>query len=139
MIQELEFGAAQGMRFKLTGKLNGKDYRIFVPRVEERIRREGKIRLLLEFEDFRGWDLEAAWEDFKFGIKHFRDFDQIAIVGQGKREEWVAGAAKLFFGEKVRYFPLSEMPQAWEWLFPAPDGGEAQKSKPGGSHACPET
>ena len=29
----------------------------------------------IQLEDFHGWDLHAAWDDLKFGLKHYSDFE----------------------------------------------------------------
>ena len=42
------------------------------------------MRLFVLFEDFHGWDLHAAWDEFKFGLKHDADFERIAMVGDRK-------------------------------------------------------
>jgi len=38
--------------------------------------------LLIGLDIFSGWNIEAAKDDFKFGMKHWDDLDRIAIVGE---------------------------------------------------------
>ena len=73
-------------------------------------------KALAQFEDFHGWDLHAAWDDFKFGLKHYSDFERIAMVGETKWEAWMSRVCKPFTKAKVRYFSNSEVDKAWNWL-----------------------
>jgi hypothetical protein len=47
--------------------------------VEGDIRRLERIRILLELDDFHGWELAARWEDLKFGLRHYRDLERLAL------------------------------------------------------------
>ncbi|MFQ5354481.1 MAG: STAS/SEC14 domain-containing protein, partial [Thermodesulfobacteriota bacterium] len=96
MIRRLEKGGGSVIGFELRGKLHDEDYKVLVPEVEAVIEREGKVRILLHLVDFKGWDLHAAWDDMKFGVKHCRDFERIAIVGDKEWEEWMARLASPF-------------------------------------------
>jgi hypothetical protein len=116
MIETLPTDSPKIMGFKLSGKLRDDDYKSFVPAVEAVVGTEGKVRLFAQLEDFHGWDARAAWDDFKFGIKHYADFERIAIVGDRKWEAWMAQLCKPFTHAKVRYFEASQLDAAWSWL-----------------------
>ena len=81
MIAIIETESPKVVAFKLTGKLHDEDYEQFLPTLETILNAEKKSRLLVQLEDFHGWDLHAAWDDFKCRLKHYSDFEQIAIVG----------------------------------------------------------
>ena len=53
----------------VSGKLEKEDYEMFVPEMEREIEEHGKISLLFELLDFRGWSVGAAWEDLKAGTE----------------------------------------------------------------------
>ncbi len=89
----------------VTGRLDGKDYDIFVPVVEALIQKRGKIRILLQMRDFHGWDGSALWEDIKFDWKHYSDIERIAMVGNSKWEQGMAIFCRPFTGAKIHYFP----------------------------------
>ncbi|HEC19057.1 MAG TPA: STAS/SEC14 domain-containing protein [Gammaproteobacteria bacterium] len=124
MIEKLQPEKENVIAFRLTGKLHDEDYKAFVPEVEALIAREGKIRLLLQLENFQGWDLHAAWDDITFGIKHFRDLERIAVVGDLGWEKWMLKLSKPFSEAKTRFFPADEMIAAWDWLL----GEESQSA-----------
>ncbi len=116
MIEILQTGSPKILGIKLSGKLHDLDYRAFVPKLDAAIAQAGKIRLLAYFEDFRGWDLPAAWDDLVFGLKHYSDFGRIAMVGDRKWEEWMVRFCKPFTRANVMYFDASECDLAWVWL-----------------------
>jgi hypothetical protein len=117
MFQKLSESSEKILGFKVSGKLTDEDYKAFVPQIEKIIQEFGRISLLLELDDFQSWDLEAAWDDFKFGMKHIKDFNRVAIVGDKKWEEWMAKLAKPFMRAEVKYFDGSQLQDAWEWLY----------------------
>ena len=101
---------------RATGKLSHEDYEQFLPQIEHQLRRYGKISLLIELDDFVGWELDAAKDDYQFGIKHRSDFEKIALVGEKSWERWMALLAKPFIHGKIRYFSRDELQIAWDWL-----------------------
>jgi hypothetical protein len=90
---------------------------------------EGKVRLFIQLEDFHGWDLHAAWDDFKFSLKHYSDFDRIAMVGERKWEEWIASFCKPLTKAKVKYFDRSEVYAAWKWLLENDEDSRATEER----------
>jgi SpoIIAA-like len=115
MITRLETGSPKIIGFALSGKLHDEDYRTFVPEVDTAAAK-GRRRLFVRFEDFHGWDLHAAWDDFKFGVKHYASFERIALVGDRRWEEWMTAFCKPFTRAEVRYFDVDDSAAAWAWL-----------------------
>jgi len=116
MIEQLQTGSSNILGFKLSGKLHDEDYKTFVPAVETGLASGGEVSLYVQFENFHGWDLHAAWDDMQFGVKHYSDFKRIAMVGDRKWEEWMAKLCKPFTRATVRYFDAPEADAAWAWL-----------------------
>ena len=100
----------------VSGKLIKADYETFIPQIEKLIRAQGKLRILFEMKDFHGWTASALWEDFKFDLKHFRDVERIAMVGDKKWEQGMASFCKPFTTAKVRYFEHKHRDEALAWL-----------------------
>lgn len=116
MIQQLPVQEDNIVAFLLSGKLRHADYQAFLPRLEELIKVHGRISVLLELTDFHGWDLDAALDDFRFGMQHQDDFERIAIVGQGVLQHWMALMAKPFIRADVQFFHQEQLGDAWDWL-----------------------
>ncbi|HID45452.1 MAG TPA: hypothetical protein EYP34_06830 [Chromatiaceae bacterium] len=101
---------------RVTGKLTDEDYRQFLPELEKLIEDCGPISLMLELENFQGWEPKAAWEDFRFGKEHDKDFARIAIVGRKSWQKWMAAMGDAFTQTKVRFFYRDALQEAWDWL-----------------------
>lgn len=117
MIEPIATGNPKIQGFKLSGQLHDEDYQIFVPAIEAALAETGgKVSLFAKFEDFKGWDLQAAWDDLKFGVQHYADFDRIAMVGDKQWEEWMARLSAPFTQATVKYFDASEEAAAMAWI-----------------------
>ncbi len=116
MIQILDRTKNNVLGIKVGGLLHDSDYQEFVPVVDAVIKERGAIRLLWLFEDFRGWDPKAMWDDLKFGVQHYTSVERVAVVGQNLGEKLLAQIYRPFTKAKVRYFDQSELAAAWQWL-----------------------
>ena len=104
------------LEIRVSGKLAKENYDQFVPMAERMIQEKGKVRMLFEMHDFHGWEAAALWEDIKFDIKHFKDIERLAMVGESKWQQGMASFCKPFTTAKVKYFDASEADQAARWL-----------------------
>lgn len=100
----------------VSGTLEKADYVLLEPQFERLIRKHGKMSLLFDMSDFHGWELSAALEDFKFGMKHFSDIERIAMIGENKWQQAMTVVAKPFTKAEVRYFEHADASQARTWL-----------------------
>jgi hypothetical protein len=104
------------LTLRMSGKLAKEDYQKFVPKVEQLIKKHGKIRVLCQMHDFHGWQMGAMWEDIKFDVKHFGDIERLAMVGDKKWEAGMAAFCKPFTTAKIHYFDESKLSEAQEWI-----------------------
>ncbi len=116
MFQEIPVNEPKVFAFKAAGRLTHDDYQEFLPKLEEIIKREGRISVLLELENFHGWELRAALDDYHFGMAHQKDFERIAIVGEKRWEQWMTLLSKPFVDAKIRFFPPEQIGEAWDWV-----------------------
>lgn len=100
----------------VSGKLTREDYTRFLPEVERQVQKHGKIRILFEMHDFHGWSTGALWDDFKFDLKHFRDIERLAVIGEKKWQKGMATFCRPFTTAEVRYFDHSQSAVADAWL-----------------------
>ncbi len=98
---------------QVTGKLSKEDYEHFVPRTEK-LMQNGKVRILFSMHEFSGWEMGALWEDIKFDIKHFKDIDRLAMVGDKKWEHHLAKLAEPYYAREAKFFDTDD--DAWSWL-----------------------
>ncbi len=100
----------------VSGKLVKGDYTDFVPAFERLVQQHGKIRILFDMSGFHGWEASAAWEDTKFGIKHFADIERLAMVGEKQWQHGMSIFCKPFTKATVRYFDHADAAAARKWL-----------------------
>lgn len=119
MYQFLERSEGNVVGIKLSGKLTHAEYKELVPFIEERIERFGKIRLLLEFQDFEGWGMHAALDDIMFAYRNHGSVERLALVLDTKADEW-ALLVDQPFGRMMagveKVFKASKMDEAWLWV-----------------------
>jgi len=117
MADKLELIAEDGvLEVRASGKLTKEFYHDFVPAVEALIDKFGRIRILFFMHDFHGWTAGAMWEDMKFDLKHWKDIERLAIVGESKWERGMATFCKPFTKATVRYFEHAQLDEARKWL-----------------------
>ncbi|GJL80668.1 MAG: STAS/SEC14 domain-containing protein [marine bacterium B5-7] len=104
------------VRFKIEGKLTHADYELFVPMLEGALAEvsQPKVRALVDLLDFQGFEARAAWDDLKLGLKHGREFERIALVGNKSWQKVAAQIGGWFTGGEVRLFEDSD--SAYDWL-----------------------
>jgi hypothetical protein len=99
-----------------SGKLTKEFYEQLVPAVDKHIQDFGKLRILFVMKDFHGWTAGALWEDTKFDLKHWRDIERLAIVGETRWEQGMAVFCKPFTTAKIKYFDHSQLNEARQWV-----------------------
>jgi len=104
------------LEIQVTGKLEHQDYERLAPEFERLVKRHGKINVLFEMVDFHGWEAAALWDDVKFDLKHFRDIERLAMVGNKNWEKWMAGFCQPFTTAEIRFFDPTQYADARAWL-----------------------
>ena len=104
------------MTMRINGKLKHSDYEVIVPMLESAIAgvENPKIKALVDMRAFDGWELRAAWDDLKLGLKHGREFSKIAMIGNKKWEEYAAKVGSWFIAGDIKYF--EDEKDACSWL-----------------------
>ncbi len=114
----LEGYSADVLAIAAHGRITTEDYEnVLIPQFTEKVRDEGKVKLLFIFgDDFTGYSPGAAWDDAKFGFLRLREIAGLAIVSD---LEWLRLGVKTFaplIGCPVALFYTEELPQAKEWI-----------------------
>lgn len=101
---------------KAEGRLTDADYKALMPKLDAAIEAHGTIRLYVDMTAFEGWSPQAAWDDMVFGIRHWNDFERLALVGDKRWEEITAAAMDKLTRGEVRCFPSAEHGAARAWI-----------------------
>jgi len=104
------------LSLKVTGKLTHEDYEKITPMLDSALQAvdDPKINAFIDGSELEGWELRAAWDDFKLGLKHGKKFNKIAILGHEKWQEYLSKIATWFIGGEVEFF--ESMDDAYIWL-----------------------
>ena len=118
MIEILPESHGNILGVKGMGKLTELDYKdVLIPRLEGIIKEHRKARCLFSMGvDFQGWELEAAWDDAKFGLTHRNDFEKVAVVGGPLWLEWGTKIGGLIMRGEVKTFSEDQLEEAWNWI-----------------------
>ncbi len=117
MIEHIETSAdGKAMRFKAGGKLTHEDYQALIPQLEKAIATHGKISILVELVGLSGIEPRAILDEFAFDIRHFRDFDRLAVVGDQDWEDWMTRLTDRLTPGEMRYFKTGDAAAAWTWV-----------------------
>lgn len=118
MIDSLQIFPENVLAFVCRGRVTKSDYdTVLIPAVLRVLEEHRKARLYYETaEDFAGFDASAAWEDFKFGMKHLRRWERVAVVTD---VEWLTHTVQFFrflMPSALKVFSSADAAQARAWI-----------------------
>ena len=104
------------LSLKAIGKLTHEDYQTINPMIDAALEgvKDPKIKVFVDGTELEGWELRAAWDDFRLGLKHCSEFEKIAIIGNKKWQEYTAKMGSWFISGEVKYFEAES--EALDWL-----------------------
>ena len=111
MLQVTKF-ADDHLEVEAYGKLEKADYDAVVPQVEEAVQ-DGKIRMLIKLDHFRGWTPRALMEELRFDVRHRSDFEKVAIVGDNRLQEVFTRMFSPLLRGRMRFFEEIGAARAW--------------------------
>jgi len=119
MIERLHESSGKNIGFRLAGRLTEADYLdTLSPEIEKSIKEFTHINVLLLVENFKGWTVGGAWEDFMLGPK-LREVEKLAVVVDETWDEWMTWLFRFFStitGMKLRFFKKERLQEAWDWI-----------------------
>ncbi len=103
------------VELSIKGKLTHADYEHFVPMIKEAMESlpNKKMRMIVDMRGFEGFELRAAWDDFKFGLEFRNDFEKLAVVGNKNWEKYATKLGSWLLGGEVRYFTDADKAMQW--------------------------
>ena len=75
--------------------------------------KDPQVNVFIDATELEGWELRAAWDDFKLGLKHNSEFNRIAIMGNKTWQEYLAKIAAWFISGEVKFFEDTETALTW--------------------------
>ena len=104
------------LSLKVVGRLTHQDYKIITPMLDSALAQvtNPRVDVLIDATELDGWDLRAAWDDFKLGLKHKNEFRRVAIFGNKNWQELGAKLGNWFVSGEVNYF--ENWQDAYDWI-----------------------
>ncbi|QBZ83368.1 universal stress protein UspA [Hydrogenovibrio crunogenus] len=104
------------LSMKVQGKLTHDDYSHMTPMIDSALKgvKDPKVKALVDLTEMEGWELRAAWDDFKMGLSYGGEFEKIAIIGHKKWQDFIAKVGSWFISGKIKRFESEE--EAISWL-----------------------
>jgi hypothetical protein len=108
----------QVLAFSAEGKITADDYeQVLIPMVKEKLKKYGKVRLLYHLgKEFKDFSMMALWDDTSFGLAHWNDWEQVAVVTD---VGWLRGMMQFFrwlIPSRFKLFQNEELEQARQWI-----------------------
>ncbi len=103
------------LTLRAIGRLTHEDYEKITPMIDSALEgvEDPRVNVFFDAAELEGWELRAAWDDFKLGLKHGGEFDRIAIVGSKKWLEYASKVGSWFVSGEVRCFDQADQAIAW--------------------------
>lgn len=117
MIEIMPESSGNVVGVRASGKLTDAEYKqVLIPKLEALFDQYGKLDVLFYMDEaFVGWDLEAAWDDASYGLRHRADFGKLAAVGGPAWVEWCIKLSGFLMIGEIRIFPADQLDRAWAW------------------------
>ncbi len=105
------------VHIKANGKLIHEDYEQVIPKLGAIFEKYDKVRVCFEMTDFHGISPRAVWDDLKFDVKHGKQVERLAGIGNTAWKKWLMGMGRIVFHHaEYRYFDASDIDEAMDWL-----------------------
>lgn len=116
MHEFLDFPDPNLFGVELTDTLTEEDYEVLSSTLEDHLRQHTTTRALFAIDDVDDWEPEEDWEDLAFDIRHLRDLDKVAVVGDDVWEPLLDKVEELFPLSTVQTYAAEDREEALEWI-----------------------
>jgi len=118
MIEEMTDLPEGMLGFRISGDVTGGDYdSVLTPAIDRAIEKFDRIKLLAQVgPDFKGYSLDAVWDDTRLGLRHWNGFDRVAVVTDVGWIRMGIKAMAFMMPCPVQLFAIDELGDAKRWL-----------------------
>ncbi len=104
--------------FNISGHVTGGDYDyVLTPAIDKALEQFDRIKLLVQIDpEFKGYSLDAMWDDTKLGLRHWNGFERVAIVTDSGWMKTGVKAMAFMTPCPVQLFAIVELDDARRWL-----------------------
>jgi len=104
------------VKVKIVGTVTHSDYKKMIPMLRYTVRNSinPKVKVFIDATEFSGWELRAAWDDFKYSMEFKELFTKVAYVGTKTWEEFGVKIGGWFINGDIKFF--NSIDDAYDWL-----------------------
>ena len=104
------------VKVKLVGTITYNDYENMVPMLKYTVQNSvnPKVKVFIDATEFNGWELRAAWDDFRYSMEFKELITKVAYVGTKTWEEYGVKIGSWFIDGDIKFFNSTE--DAYDWL-----------------------
>ncbi len=117
MIELMPDVSAPAVGIRASGVVTAEDYRkVLIPALRKAFETNKKVRVIYVMgPEFESFEPGAMWQDTLFGLRHYFDFNKIAVVTD--HETWASAVRMMahFIPGAVRVYPMTELDAAKAW------------------------
>ena len=102
--------------YKVSSPVTVEEYVDFLERVKVNIKTYGEFRLCLLYENFQGWDAEAANMDVSFYVEYGRYLKKFCLINPPEKEVMSKMVTKPMISGELKIFSKSKQNEAFFWV-----------------------
>ncbi len=88
----------------------------FMPRVLDMLKRNGEIRVLVYYKEFKGWEEEATKFDSEALVQYGQYVKKLAFVNPPEKEIFHKKMTKPLIKGDIRFFAEADLQEALDWV-----------------------
>ncbi len=115
MLQKLPQSNGKVLAYAIRGNISEEDLRMVDSEIQTTVQRHGQVRLLVNYEDLSGFDLDALDEDLRLA-RHLGNIERYAVVSDNRLYDWVTSGYDAVSDIDMRHFKPGDEALAWAWL-----------------------
>ena len=117
MITKIEKLPDSILGFEFSGEVTAREYETLIfPAIKEYSKQHPKMKLICHFKDNTKVDVGAMWDDTVIGLKHYFDWNKIAIVSDISWLDQTYRLLGFLLPGHLNTYSNAELNKAIEWL-----------------------
>lgn len=100
----------------ISGKLAVNDFETLSSQIKRMVKSLRDLRVLVSLGSFEGWSAGSKWDDVPSGLKHLKEVQKLAVVGDVRWKPELDEFGKPFKDAEVKYFAESQLDLARAWV-----------------------
>jgi hypothetical protein len=101
---------------RYSGIISKDDYQPFLQKMRDNLKNSGRLRVLVVYEDFKGWEMDAADVNFKSILEEAARAEKIAYVNPPPNKIFQMKISSPALNCKIKFFDENAYEEACEWI-----------------------